>query len=76
MHALEMQGGLRAEWEATGVWRASELFRALSCSLCSVARVGFAPLLSRSSLVSEHYLFLMDNPPHYQGKSFQLWVGS
>lgn len=75
MHVLKMQGRLRAGWEATGVWRASELFRALSCSLCSVVRVGFAPLLSRSSLVSEEYLFLMDNPPHIRESpsSFE-WV--
>ena len=63
-HVLKKQGRLWAEREATGVWRASELSRALSCSLCSVVGVGFAPLLSRSSLVSEKYLFLMDNPPH------------
>lgn len=63
MHVLKRQGRLWAEREATGVWRASELFRALSCSLCSVVGVGFAPLLSRSSLVSEEYLFLVDSPP-------------
>lgn len=57
------------------MWKESELFRALNCSLYSVVGVGFAPVLSHSSLVSERYLFLMDTPLHIRERPSSFgWV--